>query len=193
VPNFDGFQKASPGTAATNYFFAEGFKCRGGFETQTTCDSDDAPNCEWQRDSDDGTWECGLSSHAVGLLLYEGGRECDFEEPSAADMTASEHDLCSYYEADAKCSGKTTQLSCSLDPDCKWYSISEGPIYTLYPCMANADGKGGQASKQFLSSDMSAYVNSFYECHVHSSKADCIEDVECSWSYAAGGGTTDEG
>jgi hypothetical protein len=168
VPNFDGFQKASPGTAATNYFFAEGFKCRGGFETQTTCDSDDAPNCEWQRDSDDGTWECGLSSHAVGLLLYEGGRECDFEEPSAADMTASEHDLCSYYEADAKCSGKTTQLSCSLDPDCDWDSISEDPISTLYPRTA-ADGKSEQGSK-LVSSDMSSVVNLHYECLVHLSK-----------------------
>ena len=190
VPNFEGLQKASPGTAASNYFFAESFKCLLGFETQTTCDSDDAPNCEWQQDSDDGTWECGLSSHALGLLLYEAGRECDFEEPSAADMTASEYDLCSYYEADAKCSGLTTQLSCSLDPDCKWDLISEDPFDTLYPC-SGADGKVEQASK-LAYSDMSAFVNLAYECHVHSSKADCIEDVECSWSYAAGSGTTDE-
>ena len=45
VPNFEGLQKASPVTAATNYFFAEFFKCQYGFETQTTCDSNDAPNC----------------------------------------------------------------------------------------------------------------------------------------------------
>ena len=190
VPNFEFLQKASPGTAATNYYHAEFFKCRLGFETQTTCDSDDAPNCEWQQDSDDGTWDCGLSSHAVELLLYEAGRECDVEEPSAADMTASEHDLCSYYEADAKCSGITTKLSCSLDSDCKWDSISEDPYSTLYPCIAS-DGKGEQAIK-LLYSDMSSYVNGLYECHVHSSKADCIEDVECAWSYAAGSGTTDE-
>ena len=170
--------------------FLSAFKCRLGFETQTTCDSDDAPNCEWQRDSDDGTWECGLSSHALGLLLSEAGRECDFEEPSAADMTASEHDLCSYYEADAKCSGKTTQLSCSLDPDCKWYSISEDPFYTLYPCLS-ADGKDEQRVKLLLS-DMSSYVNVWYECRVHSSKAECIDDVECSWSYATGSGTSGE-
>ncbi len=190
VPNFEGFQKASPGTAATNYFFAESFKCRLGFKSQTTCDSDDAPNCEWQQDSDDGTWECGLSSLAVGLLLYEGGRECDFEEPSVSDMTASKHDLCSLFEANAKCSGITTQLSCSLDSDCQWDSKSEDPSSTLYPCTA-ADAKGEQASK-LLYSDMSSYVNSFYECYVHSSKTECIEDVECSWSYAAGSGTTDE-
>ena len=34
-------------------------------------DSDDAPNCEWQQDNDDRTWECGISSHAFGLLVYK--------------------------------------------------------------------------------------------------------------------------
>ena len=152
VPNFEGFQKASPVTAATNYYFAEFYKCMLGFKTQTACDSDDAPNCEWQQDSDDGTWECGVSSHAAGLLFHEAGRECDFQEPSAADMTASEHDLCSYYEARVKCSGITTQLSCSLDPDCKWDLISEDQSDSLYPCTA-ADGKGEEKDK-LIYSDM---------------------------------------
>lgn len=188
VANFEGYQEASPGTAATNYYFAESFKCLLGFTSQTTCNSDAAPNCEWQQDSDDGTWGCGLSSHATSLLLFESARECDFDEPTAADMTASKHDLCPAYETDAKCMGITTQLACSLDPDCKWDKQEEDPWSTLYPC-GMADNLVEQS---IIFSDMSSYVKLVYECAVHSSKAQCVEDSECSWSYETGSGTLDE-
>jgi hypothetical protein len=190
VVNFEGIQEASPGTAATNYLFAEYFKCRIGFTSQITCNSDAAPKCEWQQDSDDGTWKCEPSSHVTSLLLFESARECDFDEPTAADMTASKHDLCPAYEADLKCMGITTQLTCSVDPDCKWDKQEEDPWSTLYPCM-KADNLAEQSMKLYFS-DMSSYVKAAYECAVHSSKTQCVEDFECRWSYETGSGTLDE-
>ena len=190
VVNFEGFQEASPGTPSTSYYFAEFYKCRFGFTSETTCNSDAAPKCEWQQDSDDGTWACGVNSHAVGLLLFESARECDFDEPTAADMTASKHDLCPAREADLKCMGITTQLTCSLDPDCKWDKQEEEPWSTLYPCM-KADNLAEQSLK-LLFSDMPSYVKASYECAVHSSKTQCVEDSECKWSYETGSGTLDE-